>query len=183
MTPLLEGTDGLQKMSKSLGNTIGINEPPKEIFGKIMSISDTLMLRYYELLTDFDLAEIKILHPREAKLRLASEIVKQFYGSRAALAQREHFEKTFSQKQIPDDVEEYHLKTGMAKSLVDILIMTHLVESKNEARRLINQGAISHDGNKVESEVWAVQPGILKIGKRRFFVGCVNFEKSITRIF
>ncbi|OGX26858.1 MAG: tyrosine--tRNA ligase [Omnitrophica WOR_2 bacterium RIFCSPHIGHO2_01_FULL_48_9] len=168
MTPLLEGTDGVQKMSKSLGNYIGINEPPREIFGKVMSISDALMLRYYELLTDCDLAEIKTLHPREAKLRLGCEIVKQFYGAAAAQAERENFEKTFSQKKVPDDIEAYRLGTESPESLVDILVRTKLVESKNEARRLIGQAAITHDGNKITAETWAVKPGVLKVGKRRF---------------
>ncbi|MCR4336292.1 MAG: tyrosine--tRNA ligase, partial [Candidatus Omnitrophica bacterium] len=95
MTPLLEGTDGEKKMSKSLDNYIGINEPPEEIFGKVMSITDVLMMRYYEILTDVDLAQVKTLHPKEAKLQLAGEIVRQFYGEKTAAAARQGFEKVF----------------------------------------------------------------------------------------
>jgi tyrosyl-tRNA synthetase len=168
MTPLLEGTDGVKKMSKSLGNYIGINEPPKEIFGKVMSISDELMYRYYEVLTDCDLKEIKALHPREAKVRLGEEIVAQFHSKSDGTAAREEFEKVFSQKQIPEDISVYSLKPGEKESLVDILLKAKMASSKHEARRLLEQGAISHEGEKIQDEQWQVLPGVLKVGKRRF---------------
>jgi len=168
MTPLLEGTDGTMKMSKSLGNYISINEPPKEIFGKVMSISDTLMYRYYELLTDADLSEIKLLHPKEAKLRLAQDIVAQFHKKETAISARNDFEKTFSQKQTPADVTEHKLAESQKETLADILVCEKIVESKNEVRRLLKQGAISHDGERIEKEEWEPRQGVLKVGKRRF---------------
>ncbi len=168
MTPLLEGTDGVQKMSKSLGNYIGINEAPKEIFGKVMSISDALMYRYYELLTDLDLTQVRGLHPKEAKLKLAHEIVKQFHGEKEANSERDAFEKTFSQKQIPDDVAEYRFSSLNPESLCDVLIKAKIIESKNEGRRLLKQGGISFNDQSVTDEKWVLKSGVLKVGKRRF---------------
>ncbi len=170
MTPLLEGLDGVQKMSKSLGNYIGINEPPREIFGKVMSISDKLMERYFELLTDDDLAAVRSMHPKEAKMKLAGEIVGQFHGADAVRDARAHFENVFSQKQVPDDIQVVPLAQLVQESagLVDILVKAAAVPSKNEARRLIKQGAISFNGQPVADEGWIPAPGVLKIGKRRF---------------
>jgi len=167
MTPLLEGTDGVQKMSKSMGNYIGINDPPDEIFGKIMSINDDLMLKYFEFLTDFNLNEVKILHPKDAKIKLASAIVEQFYGSKAAEKARKGFEKTFSQGQVPDGISEFNL-SGQNASLTDILVKTKLAPSSREVQRLITQGAISHEGVKIADTGWKPKPGIIKVGKRRF---------------
>jgi tyrosyl-tRNA synthetase len=167
MTPLLEGTDGVQKMSKSLGNYIGINESPKDIFGKVMSISDGLMKKYFEYLTDFDLEKMSQVHPKEAKLQLAGDIVRQFHGEENAVRAREDFEKTFSQGLIPEDVSEFSLKDG-SKSLVDILLATKIVGSKRDFNRLLEQGAISFDGEKIDSENWPIKPGVIKVGKRRF---------------
>ncbi len=168
MMPLLEGTDGVQKMSKSLNNYIGIEEPPKEIFGKIMSVSDESMMRYFELLTSRDLKEVHRMHPRAAKMDLAQEVVSQFYSIRQARQSREDFEKTFSRRQTPDDVIEFKFQPGVSLSLSDILLQNHLVESRNEVRRLLKQGAISHEGQKIEREDWPIQEGVLKVGKRRF---------------
>ncbi len=168
MTPLLEGTDGVQKMSKSLGNYIGINEDPKEIFGKIMSITDELMYKYFEFLTDLDLVKIKTLHPKEAKLLLAQKIVEQFYDKDLAQKAKDNFEKTFSQGQTPDEILEYKLTNSTAEKLLDVLLSLKLVESKNEVRRLIKQGALSHDGEKISDENWPLKKGVLKLGKRRF---------------
>lgn len=167
MTPLLEGTDGVQKMSKSLNNYIGISESPKEIFGKVMSVSDELMYRYYELLTDFDLAQVRALHPREAKLNLAQEIVEQFHSPQEALKARSGFVHTFSQKEVPEDIQEHRIKNP-PEFLSDILLRCKLAGSKNEVRRLLKQGAISHNGEKITSEDWEAREGILKVGKRRF---------------
>lgn len=168
MTPLLEGTDGVQKMSKSLGNYIGINEPPKEIFGKIMSINDELMLKYFELLTDVDLKEVKAWHPKEAKLKLAEEIVAQFYSADEGKKARQEFDKIFSQHLEPEEVLEYAFSSAETKSIAEILVDMKLAASRNEVRRLLTQGAISHEGKKVSSESWKLQPGMLKVGKRRF---------------
>jgi len=167
MTPLLEGTDGQKKMSKSFGNYIGINEPPSEIFGKIMSIDDRLMMKYYEYLTDMDLDNVKSLHPKQSKLQLAENIVGQFYGHKMAEKARNGFESTFSKGQAPKDIQQYQIKDG-EKGVVDILVETKVVESKKEVRRLLKQGAISFEGQKIEQENWLPQKGVLKIGKRRF---------------
>lgn len=168
MTPLLEGTDGILKMSKSLGNYIGINESPYEIFGKIMSINDQLMLRYYELLTEIDLNSVQTLHPREAKAKLAEEIIGQLYSKKEAQKARGEFERIFSQKQAPNDVLEYKFDDRQNTQLADMLVNMKLAGSKNEVRRLLKQGAITHDDHKIEGENWRLTEGILKIGKRRF---------------
>jgi len=168
MTPLLEGTDGVQKMSKSLNNYIGINEPPSEMFGKLMSVNDGLMYRYFELLTDFDVAEMKALHPKEAKLTLAQTIVEQFYTKKDALSAREVFLNTFSRREVPADIQEYQLFKNPDESLVDVLVKTKLADSRNEVRRLLKQGAIVHNGQKIQAENWPLAEGVLKIGKRRF---------------
>ena len=166
MTPLLEGIDGVQKMSKSLGNYIGINEKSGDIFGKIMSVSDELMIRYYELLTDADLGSIKSLHPKEAKLQLAQTMVERFHSRAEALEARQQFESVFSQHQLPENIAEHKLKAG--EDLVAILVAYKLAPSKNEARRLIQQKAVTLDGKLIEGEPDKVQKGVLKVGKRRF---------------
>lgn len=168
MTPLLEGLDGVQKMSKSLDNYIGISEQPKDIFGKVMSIDDRLMMRYYEILTDANLDNIRQSHPKEAKLLLAQEIVAQFYDRDRAIKARKDFESTFSQGNIPDDVPEWVLSESDDPRLLAILVASGTVSSINEARRLVKQGAVSHDGVKIDSEEWEPKLGVLKVGKRRF---------------
>ena len=166
MTPLLEGTDGVNKMSKSLGNTIGINDDPNEIFGKVMSISDELMLRYYEILTEVNLDTVKQMHPKEAKLQLAQTIVEMFHPASEGIKAREHFEKTFSQHQTPENIPEHKIIAG--EKLIDVLSVTKIVATKNEARRLIKEGAISHDNKVISDENWLLAKGVLKIGKRRY---------------
>jgi len=166
--PLLEGTDGVQKMSKSFGNYIGINEPAADIFGKVMSISDTLMLKYYELLTDEDLGTVKNMHPKEAKLKLAEIIVTQYHGAEAGQKAKIEFEQVFSQKEIPQDIPVYKIKNKKA-TILDILIDSKMVSSKNEARRLIEQGGVSLDSNRIDKEDAIIDTaGVLKVGKRRF---------------
>ncbi len=165
MTPLLEGTDGVQKMSKSLGNYIGINEPADDIFGKVMSISDALMLRYYELLTEEDLAAVKAMHPKDAKLQLAQVIVEMFYPEGGASA-RNHFERTFSQHQTPDQIPETKIQSG--QKLLEILVLAEIIATKNEGRRLLKEKAIAHEGKVIPDENWAPVPGVIKVGKRRF---------------
>jgi len=164
--PLLPGTDGVQKMSKSFGNYIGINEPAKDMFGKLMSISDELMWKYYELLTDEDLKNLKTLHPKEAKLHLAENIVCQYHGQAVALRERREFERVFSSKQLPQDMPEY--KTDGKQTIITVLLNSRLVKSGNEARRLIRQGAILFDDAKIDKEDFTIRKsGILKAGTRK----------------
>lgn len=166
--PLLEGTDGVQKMSKTYSNYIGINESAGEIFGKIMSISDELMFKYYTLLTDQDLEAVKKMHPKEAKLGLAEDIVAQYHGRAAALAAREGFEHVFSQKELPKDMPVYKLK-DKKNDIVNILLDSGMVNSRNDARRLIKQGGVSLDGEKLSDEKQVIEKsGTLKIGKKNF---------------
>jgi len=165
--PLLEGTDGIQKMSKSYGNYIGINEPAKEIFGKVMSISDTLMLKYYELLTDEDLGKVKEMHPKEAKVNLAKIIITQYYSKQAAENEAEEFKRVFSQKEIPSEMPV--VWTDGRLTIKTILIENKLVSSGNEVRRLIREGAISFGNKKIDNECFMPKSeDILKVGSRRF---------------
>ena len=178
--PLLEGLDGVQKMSKSLGNYIGITEPPQDMFGKLMSISDDLMFRYFELLSSLDLDEIKglkdgitdgRLHPKDVKTRLALELVERFHGARAAEAAKADFEAQFSRGEVPDDIPEFKLSPDEKTIyLPRVLKKAGLVASTSDARRLIKQGAVSIDGNKVQAEEIEVRApqAVLKVGKRRF---------------
>ncbi|MFA5089700.1 MAG: tyrosine--tRNA ligase [Candidatus Omnitrophota bacterium] len=166
--PLLEGTDGIKKMSKSLGNYIGISEDAVEIFGKVMSISDELMFKYYTLLTDVDLDALGGLHPKEAKLRLAQEIVCSYHGPEAAKKAREEFENVFSMKGLPQDMPVYKIQ-GRGSKVIDILLESGLVESGNEGRRMIKQSGVSFDDELIsDGDVLIDRTGILKAGKRRF---------------
>ncbi|MFA5311327.1 MAG: tyrosine--tRNA ligase [Candidatus Omnitrophota bacterium] len=165
--PLLEGTDGIQKMSKSYGNYIGINEPAKDMFGKVMSISDEMMIKYYELLTDEDLTKIKAMHPRDAKVNLAKIIITNYHSAQSAQKEADEFTRVFSQKEIPQDMPSF--KADGLKNVVVILTESKLAASGNEARRLIKQGAVSFNNIKVEKEDFIPGgPGILKAGSRRF---------------
>lgn len=165
--PLLEGLDGVQKMSKSYNNYIGISEAPSEMFGKAMSISDDMMLKYYTLLTDEDLQEVKGLHPKEAKMRLAFDIVRQYHGEEAADKARLEFERVFSRKETPQDIPEYRL--AGTPTIVTVLVESGLAKSGNEARRLIRQGAVFFEGLKVETEDFVLPGGgIIRAGTRRF---------------
>lgn len=167
LLPLLEGTDGVHKMSKSLGNYIGINESPDEIFGKIMSISDSLMYKYYELLTDIGLAGIKQSHPKEAKEKLALMLVKQYYGQAEAQKAKDEFDKVFARKKTPSEISELHIQKQAG--ILDILKKGSLIASRNEARRLIKQQAISFENVKITDENFIVaKTGIIKVGSRRF---------------
>lgn len=165
--PLLEGTDGIQKMSKSYANYIGINESADDIFGKVMSISDEMMLKYLTLLTDEDIEQAKLMHPKEAKIKLAGNIVSQYHSKEAASQAAIKFEKTFSQKKIPEDIAVYH--TDGKKAVIRILIESALVKSGNEARRLLKQNAVFFDNTKIEKEEFVpLKDGVLKVGSRRF---------------
>lgn len=174
--PLLEGRDGTQKMSKSLGNAIGVCDEPNEMFGALMSISDDLMLRYYDLLSDVGLSELEeirngTLHPMEAKKRLASEMVARFHGAPTGLAAREAFEGRFQRKEVPEDVPCIDWEEGSASFAVfRLLHEAGLAASKGEARRLVEQGAVRIDGQKVSdpiAEVPALGEVLLEVGKRR----------------
>lgn len=179
--PLLEGLDGINKMSKSLGNYIGINEPADEIFGKIMSISDELMLRYYELLSDLTLAEIDKLkvsirdggvHPMEAKKQLGREIVSRYHGTVAASNAEENFVKRFRDNQTPEEMPEFILQAeGDMVLLGRLLAEAGLVKSNSEGRRAISQGGVKVNGEKITSdmlELRTVGEYVLQFGKRRF---------------
>jgi len=175
--PILEGLDGVQKMSKSLNNYIGINESPQDMFGKAMSVSDELMFRYYLLLSDKSLTEIDELkkdvsegrkHPMDAKKELAMEIVARFHSEEAAKEAREGFEKVFSQRENPDDMPE-HILTENDK-ILDAIKSLNFLPSNSEARRLAKQGGIYINGEKTEDIDQCLQKGeyVLKVGKRKF---------------
>lgn len=167
--PILEGTDGVNKMSKSLGNYIGVDESPKEMYGKLMSISDELMWRYYELLIG-EKDEPKKLHPMDAKKRLAHSIVEQYCGRSSAYKAQKEFEKVFSKREIPAEMQEISVKGNIG--IVELLRKTKVVPSNSEARRLIQQGGIEIDGKKVSDTNLVLEPkdsSVVKIGKRHFF--------------
>jgi tyrosyl-tRNA synthetase len=176
-TPLLEGLDGVQKMSKSLGNYIGINELPSEMFGKIMSISDELMWKYFELLTDLSAAEIDSMktggeNPRNQKVNLAKLVIKDFHSSEDAERAEDEFNRLFVKKEIPDEIEEKLLPTQNYK-IIDLLVNTNLVASKGEAKRLVEQEGVKIDGEKVsniqaEIEVSPSKEFTIQVGKRKF---------------
>lgn len=165
--PLLEGTDGVNKMSKSLKNYISINDKPSDMFGKIMSISDELMIKYYTLLTSDDLDEVKRMHPKEAKVRLAKEIISQYYSSAIADDAAAEFTRVFAAKELPQDMPQYNL--AGEKAIVDVLIESGIVKSKNEARRIIQQGGVEFEGAKItDINAKLISPGVVKVGSRRF---------------
>jgi tyrosyl-tRNA synthetase len=181
MMPLLEGLDGVNKMSKSLGNYIGINEPAGEIFGKVMSVSDDLMLRYYELLSSTSLSEfdkIKIdiksgaLHPMEAKKRLAVEMTDRFCGPGEGVRARTEFEKVFSSKKLPDEIQVAEIAwEGEQMKLAKIIALAGAAKSNSDARRLIQQGAVEVNETPVKDIDAELQAGgeyILRVGKKRF---------------
>ncbi len=179
-TPLLEGTDGVDKMSKSLGNYIGIDEPADEMFGKIMSISDELMWKYFELLTDLSLDEIGDLkqkceqdqmNPRDAKIALAKLVICDFHSPEEATQAEQNFINQFSKGNLPDEIEEINIASGTYK-IADLLVETEMVESKGEGKRLIKQGGVRLNEEKVEHAGIDVSIGenetLLQVGKLRF---------------
>ncbi len=189
LVPILVGTDGSQKMSKSLGNYIGVAEPPSEIYGKVMSIPDSLIMQYFELVTDIPDKELEefrqglndeTINPMTLKKRLAREIVTQLYDQRAATGAEEHFARVVQRKEVPDNIEDLPINLyfkdlspeQMEFTGVDIsklLVVTRKVKSRSEANRLIEQGAISIDGKKLTSTTAHIKIGsIIKVGKRRF---------------
>jgi len=170
--PLLEGLDGVNKMSKSLNNYVGVAEAAKEQFGKLMSASDDLMLKYYELLTDIDLDGVRAMHPMEAKKQLAATIVDRFHGEGAGTEARAGFEAQFAKKEIPDDVPEATLASEDGVLwIVHALTRAGLTTSNGEAIRMIKQNALSIDGEKTADKDLKLQPGgpyLIKLGKRKF---------------
>lgn len=184
--PLLEGTDGVKKMSKSVGNYIALEDKPGEMFGKLMSISDVLMLRYYELLTTEDLGRVKALHPMEAKQELGELIVTRYHGVEAGKQARAEFQQKFQAKEFPDTPDAHvilqpdDMQTGEGRGgngikLAKLISKTGLIASGSEARRLIIQGGIEVDGVKETNPDTLVdfelgQPRRLKIGKKKFAI-------------
>ncbi len=176
--PLLEGLDGVNKMSKSLGNYVGINEPPNEIFGKLMSVSDDLMWRYIELLSFQSLAEINQqkqqvkegANPRNIKVKFAQEIVARFHSPAAADAALTDFEARFKRGDVPDDMPEVKLAAPGGLAIAQMLKQAGLTPSTTEATRMIEQGGVRIDGEKVADKALKVSPGIyvLQVGKRKF---------------
>ncbi len=181
--PLLEGTDGVQKMSKSLGNYIGIDEPPREVFGKVMSISDELMWRYYELLSDRPAGEVGEwkarctagrMNPKDAKMALAEEMVARFHSPEEARRAAEEFDQVFREGGIPEEVPTVAVAwEGERMWLPKVLLASGAVASSSEARRLISQGAVSIDGEPVtDVEAELPPPGddayLVRVGKKRF---------------
>jgi tyrosyl-tRNA synthetase len=173
--PVLVGTDGVDRMSKSRGNYIGIAEPPENIYGKTMSIPDNILLHYFELLTDVSDAELADFkkqiesgaNPMSLKKSLARELVTQFYSVKDAQAAETHFEKTVQNKEIPDEIEEYHIQQEISFS--QLLAQSGLAASRSEAVRLIKQGAVTVDGKKISDANEIVPRGVtIKVGKRRY---------------
>jgi tyrosyl-tRNA synthetase len=188
LVPLLIGTDGHQKMSKSLHNHIGVAEPPREIYGKVMSIPDSLIVDYFELVTDVPKEEIaefekqlKIhsVNPMNLKKRLAHEIVRQFHGKQAADEAEKHFTQVFQKREIPKETHTVELRgvlrpsgkleRNVQRDITSLLVEAGLAKSRSEANRLLAQGAIEVDGEKVSSNLVTLKDGsIIKVGKRRF---------------
>lgn len=169
MMPLLEGLDGVKKMSKSYGNYVAFNDPPKEMFGKLMSVPDALLPKYAELLTDLDVVALQKMHPKEAKVKLAKTLTAQFHGDSDAKTAAEEFDRVFSKKEVPAEVPE-HRPSRSPIGLIDLLAETGLAPSKKEARRLLVQGAVEVEGKRAaeKDSFHADVPKLIQVGKRRF---------------
>jgi tyrosyl-tRNA synthetase len=177
--PLLEGLDGVHKMSKSLGNYIGLTEDPVDMFGKLMSIPDSLIIKYFNLLTNIDREVIEkykkemrtsLTNPKDVKVILAADIVRQYYGPEEAQKSQEHFEKVFSKKEMPEEIETVEVKKG--EDVIDVLVRSGMAESKSDARRKVEQGGVSIEGEVVKDFQTKLgeeyQDKIIKVGKRHF---------------
>ncbi len=174
--PLLEGTDGQDKMSKSYGNDIGLTDSPQEMYGKTMSITDEMIVKYFRLAADASnevLVKIESnlndssYNPRDAKRLLARSLVELYYDSDSALKAEDHFDEVIVNKSIPDDIPEFQIESET--SLVDAVFLSKVVASKSEVRRLVKQGAVSVDGKKIDDASFSLRSGqVIKIGKRRF---------------
>lgn len=184
MMPILEGLDGVQKMSKSLGNYIGIDESPREMYGKTMSLADELMSRYFELVTAVSFEELRdiesglknsSMHPRDVKMRLAREIVTQYHDLETAQAAEEEFKRIFQQKDLPDELPEFRVTGDMLEDgviwLPKLIALSGMTNSTSEARRLIHQGGVKVDGGKIEDAGVSIKPVsgmVIQVGKRKF---------------
>ena len=176
ITGILPGTDGVQRMSKSIGNIVPINSGANDMFGKVMSIPDAAMSKYMRLVSRWTPLEIEsiekdvmtgALHPRDAKMKLAHEIVSIFYGEADAGSGQEAFVKMFQQKEVPDEMPEHQLESG--QTVLDVILAAKMAPSKTEARRLIDQKGVRLDGEVVErGDVGFPHPGVLQVGKRKF---------------
>jgi len=178
--PVLEGIDGAQRMSKSTGNYIGIDEMPFEMFGKVMSIPDNLILKYFTLLTDYDLGALKKVemklqrddfNPMLLKKELGRTIVKMYHSEEKAREAQEQFEQVFSKKEIPDDIDEIRIEPGNSFNLVKLLSENRIVASNGEGRRLIQQGAVRVNDTRIDDINYELESSgeyIVKVGKRRF---------------
>ena len=176
--PILEGLDGVQKMSKSLGNYIGITDAPNDMFGKIMSISDDLMWRYFKLLSFRPMSEIESLkkemqegkNPRDIKFLLAEELISRFHSASEAKSAQEDFITRFSKNAIPDDIPECEIHVGEGMPIANILKEAQLVASTSDAHRMVKQGAVKIDGEKIEDSRRQLMPGfkaVMQVGKRK----------------
>lgn len=173
---ILPGTDGVIRMSKSLGNHITILAAPEDMYGKAMSLPDSVMLTYYKLVTRYTPVQIKTIenalakqtrHPRDVKMELAREIVSIFHGDAAATGAEEHFKRVFQEREAPEEMPEFALRAG--QTVLDVILSAKLAASKSEVRRLIDQNGIRLDGETLErADVPFPHPGVLQIGKRRF---------------
>jgi tyrosyl-tRNA synthetase len=184
LTPLLVGLDGSEKMSKSFGNAIGITDAPSEMYGKTMSLPDELIAHYMEFATDLPMDAVRatarglrdgMIHPRDAKARLAREIVRMWHGADAAAEAERAFERQFKAGELPDEIPDAQLRrTDLPRGtlkVVDLLVRAGLAESKGEARRLVTQGGVSLDGERVarpDAEVPVTDGLVLRVGRRRF---------------
>ncbi|HNM38333.1 MAG TPA: tyrosine--tRNA ligase [Anaerolineales bacterium] len=176
ITGILPGTDGAQRMSKSTGNIVPINTGADDMFGKLMSVPDSAMGTYMRLVTRFnphEIAQIEkdvasgALHPRDAKMKMAQEIVSIFYTDAEAVSAQDHFIKMFQQKEVPDEIPEYDLQSG--QTVVDVILSAGMAESKSKARQLIDQKGVRLDGEVLErGDAAFPHPGVLQVGKRRF---------------
>jgi tyrosyl-tRNA synthetase len=179
--PLLEGTDGVNKMSKSYGNYVGIDEPPDVMFGKLMSISDELMLKYYELLSDITIEQLNSLkegiqngtaHPRDAKVSFAKEMITRFHSKEAADGAHENFDKMFRDKEVPEDIEVVTMKKSEIGAWLPKLLATiGMVTSTSEGKRMIQQGGVHINGAKVTTDEMSfdgLSELVIKVGKRKF---------------
>jgi tyrosyl-tRNA synthetase len=180
--PILVGLDGERKMSKSLGNYVGITEAPGEMFGKLMSISDDLMWSYHELLTDFpppvivrlrEEVRTGVLHPMDAKMQLAHTVIAGFHGEEAAKKASNEFQRVFRERQAPDEAPRHTLPRGTPKRLSALLVELKLASSRSEAERLMKQGGVELDGVRVDDvkrEIDLSKPGeyLVRAGKKKF---------------
>jgi tyrosyl-tRNA synthetase len=179
--PLLEGTDGVNKMSKSYGNYVGIDEPPDVMFGKLMSISDELMIKYYELLSDITIEQLNSLkegiqngtaHPRDAKVSFAKEMITRFHSKEAADGAHENFDKMFRDKEVPEDIEVVTMKKSEIGTWLPKLLATiGMVTSTSEGKRMIQQGGVHINGAKVTTDEMSfdgLSELVIKVGKRKF---------------